>query len=221
MLGDHALANCDLLYSITVDEANKYFKSIDGNLYTEDGKILIKYAKFKQQELFVVPDGVEEIADAAFEFSYHLKEVKLPDGLKVIGNRAFLDSTSLEKINIPNSVTDIGGNAFHGCAINFIELPDGIFEIESYTFQSCSNLTSAIIPNSLSTMFFGAFYECNSFDTIYYKGTEEEWEEITIDSDENESILSASVYYYSAEEPDKSGNYWCYDEDGNIFVWPN
>ena len=48
-MGDEVFCNCKFLKSIEVDENNPCYKSIDGNLYTKDGKVLIAYAIGKTQ----------------------------------------------------------------------------------------------------------------------------------------------------------------------------
>ena len=63
-----------------------------------------------------------------------------------------------------------------------------------------------------------AFYGCNNLTDIYYKGTMEEWNEIEV-SGNNSYLLNAIRYYFSEEEPTTEGNYWHYDENGNVVVW--
>ena len=84
-------SDCGSLTNITVSEGNTNYQSIDGNLYTKDGKTLIQYATGKTATKFTVPDSVTSIGWGAF------------DGC-----------TSLTSIVIPNSVTSIR-DAFHGC----------------------------------------------------------------------------------------------------------
>ena len=63
-----------------------------------------------------------------------------------------------------------------------------------------------------------AFYSCDSLTSVYYKGTAEEWSNISIAS-YNTALTNATRYYYSETKPSVSGNYWHYDEQGNIAVW--
>ena len=54
----------------------------------------------------------------------------------------------------------------------------------------------------------------NSIQTAYYKGTAEEWEDIT-----NNGAVQ-TVYYYSSNQPESNvGSYWHYDENNNPVVW--
>ena len=54
-----------------------------------------------------------------------------------------------------------------------------------------------------------AFFECNNLTTVYYKGSEEEKDNIIIDS-ENECFTNATVYYYSG----KCGDNLTWEFDG-------
>lgn len=54
------------LKEIIVAEGNTAYQSINGDLYTKDGKKLIKYAGGKEEKVFVVPDSVVEIDGYAF-----------------------------------------------------------------------------------------------------------------------------------------------------------
>ena len=148
-IGNRAFYSCDSLISIIVDANNENYKSVDGNLYTKDGKTLIQYAIGKKDTSFIIPDGVTSIGDSAFS-----------------------SCDSLTSITIPSSVTSIG----------------------SYAFRYCHNL-----------------------DTIYYTGTESEWNAISININ-NSELTSATRYYYSETTPTEDGNYWHY-VDGEIVVW--
>ena len=75
--------------SITVDDTNQYFKSVDGVLFSRDMKELIRYPRMKNGKAYIVPDGVESIANNAFYNCKFLKSVILPDSVRMIGETAF------------------------------------------------------------------------------------------------------------------------------------
>jgi len=114
-IGDWAFEDCDSLRSITVDENNTTYKSIDGNLYSKDGKTLIQYAIGKTATSFTIPDTVTSIGEGAFEDCSSLTSVIIPNSVTTIGSDAFYGCDSLTSITIPDSVTFIGMMAFAYC----------------------------------------------------------------------------------------------------------
>ncbi|MBE6624991.1 MAG: TIR domain-containing protein [Ruminococcaceae bacterium] len=143
-IGERAFECCTSLKSITVDGNNTAYKSVDGNLYTKDGKTLIQYAIGKTETSFAIPSGVTTIGEGAFAYC-----------------------TSLTSVTIPNSVTSIGGGVFFNCAsLTSIEIPNGVITIGNYAFTYCTNLTSVTIPDSVTMIGSYAFRGCTSL-TIY------------------------------------------------------
>ncbi len=109
-------SGCNSLINITVDKNNQNYKSIDGNLYTKDGKTLIKYAIGKTETSFSIPTGVTSI-----------------------GTMAFIDCNSSTSIIIPNSVTSIESLAFYNCYnLTSINIPKSVTSIESFAFYNCN-----------------------------------------------------------------------------------
>ncbi len=114
-IGEYAFRDCTSLTSINVDENNKYYKSIDGNLYSKDGTTLIQYAIGKIDTSFTIPNSVTSIGNSAFSSCDSLTSITIPDSVTSIGNSAFYNCTSLTSITIPDSVTSIGSTAFRYC----------------------------------------------------------------------------------------------------------
>lgn len=111
-----AFVNCWSLKEIDVHKNNPMYKDVDGDLYTKDGSVLIKYASGKIDESFAVPDGVDTIEGCAFSQSRYLADVTIPDGVVSIGRYAFESVYNLKSINIPGSVTTIEYGAFSHCS---------------------------------------------------------------------------------------------------------
>ena len=143
-IGDYAFTSCLSLEEINVDKDNEAFKSIDGNLYSKDGKTLIQYAIRKTDEAFEIPSGVTTIGKSAFSICKYLTSIKIPSSVTKIEFGAFESCTSLLSIEIPNNVTNIG----------------------DYAFYNCTSLTSIVIPSSVNYVGDKAFYRCESL-TIY------------------------------------------------------
>ena len=106
---------CTNLTNIIVDINNTMYKSIDGGLYTKDGKTLILYANGKKESEVILPDGVEIIGNGAFSYNSVLTNVKIPNGIKSIEAGTFFNCKTLMEVELPESITYIGSSAFAYC----------------------------------------------------------------------------------------------------------
>ena len=112
------------------------------------------------------------IPSRAFHNSRDLISITIPDSVKYIGNYTFCFCTGLTSITIPDNVTTIGSGAFYGCEnLNTIYLENGIETIEEQAFNN--------VPGPL---------------TVYFYGTQNEWNRIDI-KDNNDVFRNANVIY--------------------------
>ena len=230
-IGDEAFRSCDSLTNIAVDINNQYYKDIDGNLYTKDGKTLIQYAIGKKDTSFIIPDGVTSIGNYAFQGCDSLTTITIPSSVTSIGDLAFYSCDSLTNITVDANnkyYKDIDGNLYTKDGKTLIQyaigkkdtsfiIPDGVTTIGDWAFGGCRSLTSITIPSSVTSIGNNAFLWCDSLNTVYYTGTESEWNTISIGYS-NSELTDATRYYYSETEPTVSGNYWHY-VDGKVVVW--
>ena len=144
---------CTSLKSIEVDEDNSAYISIDGNLYTADGKTLIQYALGKTNEKFTIPAGVTAILSGAFEGASNLKRLAMSEGITKIGDSMFKNCTGIESIALPSTVTEIGASAFEECkSLSSVSLPSNLTVIGANAFKNCTALTQITIPNKVTTI---------------------------------------------------------------------
>ncbi len=90
---------------IIVGEGNANYQSIDGNLYSKDGKTLIRYASGKTETEFIVPDGVLTIGETAFYTFYgggSLTSVTIPDSVTTIDWSALVYYENLQRVIFKN-----------------------------------------------------------------------------------------------------------------------
>ena len=64
-------------------------------------------------------------------------------------------------------------------------IPGKVEYIAGYVFQNCVNLTKVLIPKSITKILLGAFKGCKNLKMICYGGSEEDWNKIKIDKDNN------------------------------------
>ena len=112
-----------------------------------------------------------EIPDKAF-FQSYLSGLILPDSLEAIGIRAF-QNNDFEEIVIPDKVKTIKNGGFY----------------------SCLNLKAITLPASLVSIGGSAFKICLRLKTVYYKGTQAQWETLkaNISTTGNDKLTGAKI----------------------------
>ncbi|MDO4544060.1 MAG: leucine-rich repeat protein [Clostridia bacterium] len=139
-------SECPALSTIEVAEGNEHFKTVDGVLFTVDGKALLEHPAGKNAESYTVPDGVETICDSAFSDNTTLKSIELPDTVTSIGDSAFYNCSALENIELPSGLLTIGSVAFRGCdALSEIVIPNSVTKVGSGSFDNCASLEKLVI----------------------------------------------------------------------------
>ena len=145
--GLHVFTDLRSLERFDVSPANPAFTTIDGALYTKDGKILIRYPPSCAGDTFVVPPGTEAIEQDAFRLAVHLRAVSLPDGLTSINECAFEGCEQLESVCLPESLAFIGEKAFRDCRrLTSIIIPDHVERIGERAFALCPSLPVDAVP---------------------------------------------------------------------------
>lgn len=114
-IGTAPWCNCTYLMDINVSKNNNYFETLDGVLYTKERKVLVQYPAGRISEIYVIPDGVEEIAGKAFSGTKNLRIVYCPPSLNLIQFNAFKYCTELCDIYFPNNLALIEDGAFNDC----------------------------------------------------------------------------------------------------------
>ena len=147
-----------------------------------------------------------EINDFAFASAPNLKSVTLSSKVSAVGDYAFFDCDKLDSLVFEEREDgiDIGKNAFAGCSVlTFVAIPDGS------SVGECAFLGSAleyIVIGEDVTVGENAFLGTDNLENAYYLGTAGD--------------IAKNNYSYSEAEPQTEGNFWHYDENGVITVWP-
>ncbi len=142
-----------------------------------------------------IPDSVTSIEMGAFYYCTSLENITIPDSVTSIDDWVFSECVALKSITIPSSITSIGEGAFCGCiSLESISIPNNVTIIGNGAFSGCTSLKNIIMPNSVTSIGNGAFSGCISLKDVYFTGTEEEWEELTI-SDGNDELEGATIHF--------------------------
>ena len=206
-IGENAFQSCTSLESITIPNG---VTVIGGNAFFSCTSLTS----------IEIPDSIISIGNGAFHNCSSLTSITIPDSVASIGNYAFARCTGLTSVSIGNGVTFIGENAFNGCtSLTSITIPDGIVTINNHTFSqclalksitipdsvtsignsalyACSSLTSIALPDSVTLIDTGAFDFCNALTDVWYEGTEEAHENISIRS--SNAMLKSATWHYNS-----------------------
>lgn len=120
---------------IEVDPNNKNYKSVDGILFSKDGKTIVRYPAAKNGG-YAVPVDVNTIGDGAFAHSTKLTSVTILEGVTDIPENAFTYCTSLAEVKLPNTLKTIGKWGFEACAFTSIDIPASVTSIDANAFDS-------------------------------------------------------------------------------------
>lgn len=194
--------------NIRVDKDNEYYKDIDGNLYTKDGSVLIKYAIGKEDSIFYVPNGVKRIDDWAFEECRNLKTVVLPKGIMEIGMGAFCKCVNLTKVYLPEELLNIKERAFESCKYlaKVIMPKNANLTIEKEAFSKCKSLKKITFPQGELKINEKAFFGCEDLEGAYFPDG-------TFWADENAFEGNSKIRYYFG------GNQtWCGANNSSTFT---
>lgn len=154
-IGTWALENNQHIAAYTVDEANEYFCSVDGVIYTKDMKTIVFFPCAKEGGYKVV-DTVETIRTKAFYKCSKITSISLPDTIKEIEEKAFFHCEAMTTVNLPNSLTFIGKDAFAYCyGLTEINIPSSVSQIDEYAFYNCTNLLTVNVDNAESNITLG------------------------------------------------------------------
>jgi hypothetical protein len=171
-IDDWGIVNNANLFKFEVDENNENLHAADGVLFNKKRTTLIAYPQRRQEtfleeyldnkkyksipavpaateetdQIYIVPDGVEELAPHSFYRIDMLEKLVLPDTLKFIGTRALFQMYALREVNFPEGLQTIERDGVSFCsALTQIELPSTITKLDEYAFFDCRKVTTVTV----------------------------------------------------------------------------
>ncbi len=186
----------DSLFWIFDESTGTLTISGEGDMYDFDYDNNAQWQSYaKQINTVVIEEGVASIGKQAFYLCKNITDVTIAGSVNQIGGSAFMGCEKLKSITIPESVTYIGAGAFRRCSgLKSIVIPGSVTSIENYCFRGCASLESVTIPYSVTVIGDGAFIDCDAIETVYYGGSKEQWNEITIGSG-CDALINATIVY--------------------------
>lgn len=140
------------LKKITVTEKSLKYKSVDGIIYSKDGKCLAKCPITKEH--VDIPDTVESIGTKAFQNNHNISEIKFPQNVKNVLSSAFDGCYNLKSITLNEGLQKIADNAFRGNPnLRFVNIPESVEYIGINNFESVAKFTMKHPPDFLANKF--------------------------------------------------------------------
>ena len=221
-IGSFAFKNCTSLETIKLPASIEILKS---ELFTNctsltkveipEGVKKIEFRAFSgcnSLETLVIPSTVTNIEYNALEGLNSIKSLTIPfvgenaDGSGAFNfgcifggsNETYVPIT-LKEVIISNT-TVIESYSFFGCNnIESVVILEGTTKINSIAFANCNSLKSITLPSSLESIGSESFINC-PLENVYYMGTVEQWNNITIDQHETTIVKTNITYNYVIEE---------------------
>lgn len=184
------------LVTIDLNSSSKNLKLVNGNLYSYDGKRLIKYMGSSNVN-FEVPEGVETLTCRCI--TKKLSGLKLPNTLKVIEGWALGSLSGVSLIEIPENVNTMYTYSFNGTTKlrvaennskyksvddtmilskdgktllltggleGIVNIPKSVQSLGSRAFYNNSRITEINIPNGVKEIGSECFYNCTKLNKV-------------------------------------------------------
>jgi len=179
-----AFGQCYSLKSITVQDGNSSYTSIQGHLYSKDTTVLISFSPCGLST-FEIPDHVKKIAPFAI-YGAELESIQIPsNGLEEIEESGVGLCKKLRTIEVDKDnccFKSIEGILYSKDGAQIIKYPAGECEkhftipncvknIGAGAFDFCENLESLVISEGTEKIGERAFFGCSNLTSVALPGT--------------------------------------------------
>lgn len=173
---DSWIKGCDSLKTFTISEKNPYYQSVDGVLYSKDGKTVGPVPPAVSLDS-VNWNGVSAIGDYAFcGRESQRADIEIPSQITSIGDYAFCryggswydeNYDGTVNIKLHEGLTSIGEYAFSSMYyLEEINLPDSLVTLGKGAFASDNQLKSMTIPQKVTVIPDSLFEECLNLESV-------------------------------------------------------
>ena len=169
------------------------------------------------------PERIEGTEGLKYELSedgtYYImtdaSECTEPDGMvgncyegkpvKAIGDMAFKFQEGLNSVTVAEGVTEYGECWLDNGTATRVVLPDGVKSMGTAAFLICFNLKEVVIGTGLETIEVDTFekagdnYDDHKEFTIYFRGTEAEWNEVEVAANNDLLEECTIVFNYTGD----------------------
>ncbi len=128
-----------LLKAIEVSPGHPAFCTVDGVLFSKDGKTLLRYPGLQDQRSYTIPAEVEQIAPGAFEDAV-LDTLTIPGTLHTLTEDSFA-GLQAKSVVVGEGIKVLASGCFTGSRITALELPASLDRIEQEAFRRLCGLT--------------------------------------------------------------------------------
>jgi len=198
IIGEAAIFYCDGIESIHIPEKVRTIGEVPFGVCDNLREITID----ENNEFFSVEDGMLMNFDKT-EILFYIPNsngvLVIPNNIIKVANSAFRYS-NIETIIIPSSVSYVGKQAFFNSDVEKVYISNESLEIDENVFDACYNL-----------------------NTIYYCGSESQWNSIIADNIENEYLQNATIVFDYDNNIIDGGNCgkslsWLFYNDGTLYI---
>ena len=214
-IGDGTFTGCKSLKAITLPSS---VKSIGNSaFYHCDSLIQVvmpsvtsigEYAFNSCSSLttMTLPASVTSIGKGAYFFCTYLTSITLPSSVTSVGEEVWYGCDQLSAINVEpenpayKSVDGVlmtkDGTvliSYPGGKDGTYQVPSSVTRIENAAFIDCRKLTGITLPSSVTEIGENAFKFCNSLSNVYFTGTQEQWNAVSIEND-NDPLTHATLH---------------------------
>ena len=194
-IGEKAFSSCSALKDVTVPAsvAVAAIATLESGTDDNEPSYIIKITDktLSSEQLSDIGTAIKTLTTKENYFAFINLDLSSATELTEIPDEAFY-YFYLSGLILPDSLKNIGTKAFAYNGFEEIVIPDSVEIIEAGAISFCLFLTEITLPASLTSIGASAF-KGTALKTVNYKGTQEQWEEISIHTTGNDKLTGAKI----------------------------